>query len=243
MKTFKHSGDIGDILYSLPVIKSMGGGVLYLDITGGVNESACINQCIDKKTKFNRDGFLFLEPLLRAQSYIHDVLVYNNEHIDINLDHFRLTMLRQPPNIKKNLLELHIDTFNLPSWNDNEPWLLVDNFITRERKTLVSRSPRMQSNFPWFQTNKFNFAEKAAFVGLKREHDLFEWTFDISIPFYPTANALELARLIAGCKAFVGNSSSALAIAIGLGHVPIVQEVVWSCPASVFQKKTNMNYV
>lgn len=243
MKTFKHSGDIGDILYSLPVIKRMGGGVLYLDTSGGAAEIACINQCIDKKTKFNKDGFLFLEPLLKVQPYIHDVQIFNNQTIDVNLDHFRITMQRQPPGVKKNLLELHIDTFNLPEWDDNEPWLFVESPVTRERKTIVSRSPRMQSNFPWFQTNKFNFSEKAAFVGLKREHELFEWTFDISIPFYSTANALELAQLIAGCKAFVGNSSSALAIAIGLGYIPIVQEVVWSCPASVFQKKTNMNYV
>ena len=39
MKTFKHSGDMGDIIFSLPTIRALGGGVLYLDPRGGQKES------------------------------------------------------------------------------------------------------------------------------------------------------------------------------------------------------------
>ena len=55
VKTFKHSGDIGDIIYSLVTIKKMGGGILYLDTSGGITDKACNLQCLDKKTKFNKE--------------------------------------------------------------------------------------------------------------------------------------------------------------------------------------------
>ena len=31
IKTFKHSGNLGDIVYSLPTIIALGGGILYLN--------------------------------------------------------------------------------------------------------------------------------------------------------------------------------------------------------------------
>ena len=52
--TFKHSGDIGDIIYGLVSIKRIGGGTLYLDTSGGENDKACNFQCLDGKTKFNK---------------------------------------------------------------------------------------------------------------------------------------------------------------------------------------------
>jgi hypothetical protein len=36
-KRFKHSGDLGDIIFSLPTIRALGGGTLYLDPAGGQN--------------------------------------------------------------------------------------------------------------------------------------------------------------------------------------------------------------
>lgn len=34
-KTFKHSGDLGDIIFALPAVRALGGGILYLDPDGG----------------------------------------------------------------------------------------------------------------------------------------------------------------------------------------------------------------
>lgn len=244
-KTFKHSGDLGDIIYSLPTIKRLGGGILYLDITGGRDEPACRAQCMDGKTKFNQESFNFVKPLIEAQPYIKSVEIYKpNIFIDYNLNLFRHKF--SDPNARsktRNLLDLHLDAFNLDEWNPNEGWLEIKDPIYIARKTIVSRSPRMQSNYPWFQSNKFNFRDKAIFVGLPKEHEIFEYTFDIKIPYQRVSNSLELARIIAGCKAFVANSTFTLAVAIGLGNVPIVQEVEPHFPTTVFEGKKNMNYV
>jgi len=243
-KSFKHSGDLGDIIYSLPTIKRLGGGTLYLDITGGNDEPICKMQCMEGKTKFNEKSYNYIKPLLEVQDYIKEVKIYNGEKIDYNLNKFRYKFA--DPNSRsrtKNLLDLHLEAFNLPVWDSNEGWLKVDKKINLNKKTLVTRTPRYQSNFPWFQSNKFNIRDNAMFIGLPKEHEYFEWTFDIKVPYYPVKNALEMAIALNSCKALITNQTSTLAIAIGLGTVPIVQEVDQRVPNCVFSDKKNMNYV
>jgi ADP-heptose:LPS heptosyltransferase len=121
--------------------------------------------------------------------------------------------------------------------------LVATKHVILDRSTIVTRTPRYQSNFAWFQSNKFKFRDKAIFVGLPKEHEYFEWTFDIKIPYHPVKDALEMANVISGCKAFVSNATSTLAIAIGLGTTPIVQEVDPRVPSAVFTNKKNMNYI
>lgn len=245
MKTFKHSGDMGDIIYSLATVKKMGGGILLLDTTGGEDEPWCKNQCIDGKTKFNKKSFEFIEPVISAQKYISKCREYiPGEKIDVNLNQFRSKF--NDPNSRsktKNLLDLHLDAFGLPEHDPNEPWLVPTSRIILDRKIIVCRSPRMQSNFPWFQSNKFLFRDKAVFIGLDKEHEFFEWTFDIKIPHYKVKDSLDMCNLIAGCDLFVANSTFALSLAIGLGDVAIIQEVEQHFPTTFFKGKRNMEYV
>ena len=241
-KTFKHSGDLGDIIYSLPVIKKYGGGTLYLDVTGGEDEPACKAQCMNGKTKFNKTTYEFIRPLIAAQPYIKDVKIFEKgQSIDYNLNNFR-NRFNNPRCPTRNLLDLHMEAFGLPEWDPNEPWLFVKDPIHLERKTVVCRSPRMQSNYPWFEMNKFNFRDKGVFIGLPKEHEYFEWTFDIKIPYHPVTDALEVARILLGSTALAANSTFILAVAIGLGTVPIFQEVEQHFPTTVFKGKTNMQY-
>jgi hypothetical protein len=244
MKTFKHSGDLGDIVYALPAIEALGGGALLLDITGGANEPACMAQCIDKKTKFNRGGYEFIAPLLREQPYVEQVAVWNGEAVDYNLNQFRFKFNDPKTRSKtRNLLDLHLDAFGLPVHDPDAAWLRCGPPIALDRKIVISRSPRMQSNFPWFVVRKHYFRDNGVFIGLPKEHELFEYTFDTTIPYHPTKNALAMARVIAGCDLFIGNSTFALALAIGLGRVSIVQELEPHFPTTHFEGKKNMKYI
>jgi hypothetical protein len=242
--TFKHSGDLGDIIYSLPTIKRLGGGILYLDTTGGEMEPMCQKQCPDGKTKFNQKGYQFIRPLLMEQPYITDVRVYTGQEITHNLNNFRYKF--QDPNTRsktRNLLDLHLEAFGLPEWDPDEGWLEIKNPITLDRKMVICRSPRYQANFAWFLSNKSYFQNNACFIGLEKEHEFFEWTFNIKLPYIDTPNALDMARVIAGCRRLVANSTFGLAIAIGLGTVPIVQEVDPHVPITVFKGKKDMVYI
>lgn len=245
MKIFKHSGDLGDIIYSLPTIKMMGGGVLALDTSGGEDEEICRIQCMEKKTKFNKISFEFIKPLISAQPYIKECREYiPGEKIDINLNKFREKF--SDPNSRsksKNLLDLHLDAFNLPKWNPNDTWLTVDDPIHLDKKIVVTRTPRYQSSFAWFQTRKFQFAKDAVFIGLPKEHEYFEWTFDIKIEYRKVQDALEMARVISGSSAFVSNATLALSVAIGEGHRNILHELDTKVPTTYFEGRKGLNYV
>lgn len=77
LKTFKHSGDLGDIIYGIHTMELLGGGILYLDITGGIGE-------LVNPTHFTQESFDYIKPLLITQPYIHDVKVwiYSNGHLE-----------------------------------------------------------------------------------------------------------------------------------------------------------------
>ena len=47
MKTFKHSGDMGDIVFSIPTVRALGGGVLYLDPDGGQESRVVSSMCFE----------------------------------------------------------------------------------------------------------------------------------------------------------------------------------------------------
>ena len=72
--TFKHSGDLGDIIFSLPTIKALGGGILYLDPDAGQSDPLVTwGKGIYNKTKLTQAGIDAITPLLEYQSYIHEV--------------------------------------------------------------------------------------------------------------------------------------------------------------------------
>jgi len=79
MNRFKHKPKLGDIIYSLPLIKSLGGGILYLD---PVSEHFLGEEEIWKKR------FKWLMPLIKIQPYIRDVKIYEGEDYDYDLDDY-----------------------------------------------------------------------------------------------------------------------------------------------------------
>lgn len=243
MKTFKHSGDLGDIIYSLTVIKVLGGGILYLDIEGGKDDPYCQDQLSTwgGSTKFNKFGFDFLFPLLKIQPYLTDIRIYNGEHIDFNLNKMRFTMSSEKKRSNHGcLLDAYHESFSLPEYDVNQAWLSCGDPILTGKKIAVTRSPRYQGAYTFLAANRTTISENGIFLGSKKEHDLFEWTFNTKIQFYDTDSALDVAKVIFGCDKVISNSTFGLAVAIGLPHKHIIQEVDKLNRLTDFPKKKNM---
>ena len=70
---FRHRRKLGDIIYSLPAIRHLGGGILYLDPTSfyGAPDQACW-----------RRHFETLIPYLEQQPYLRDARIYQGEEFD-----------------------------------------------------------------------------------------------------------------------------------------------------------------
>src|SRR6186713_1910265 len=99
-KTFRHGGKIGDVIFSLPVIRELGGGIVYLPES---TPDACNNL------------YSGLKDLLEEQPYIKEVREYPSWlpymqlvpdiHIDYDLDRARMQTLKGVIHIVKRYLD------------------------------------------------------------------------------------------------------------------------------------------
>lgn len=198
--TFKHSGRMGDIVWSLALIKQLGGAeVLYINIGSH---------------GFNQDNYNFLRPLLVKQPYIKHVEVYTDQKVDYDLDRFRNVMNQS---WHGSLCGSYFYTFNIEMDKNLQidPWLYIDNQLNH--KIVISRSTSLyhrdkHNNF-WDTLIEKNLERNCVFVGHKHEHDIFNNEYKCNIDYYPVENAWELANVIGGCAMWTGNQSLPAVIA------------------------------
>ena len=101
--TFKHSGTLGDLIYSLPLVKHFGGGKFYLHL----NQVDWIGQHYYgakpnpfHQGRMNAQDYEFMKSFMRAQDYIEDFLPLDPKATEIthNLDKFRPLFVGHPGN-------------------------------------------------------------------------------------------------------------------------------------------------
>lgn len=228
MNKFKHSGTLGDIIYGLPLVKYFGGGEFYLHL----NQVNWIGEYYYKTPpqpyhngKMDEKDLEFLAPLLLEQQYISNVGVLNPKTTEIthNLDRFRPLFVGHPANyITTYCMAFDIKNPAVVKKLNSEPWLHVKNPKTMPNKNyVVNRTSRgwspKEKNPQWDQWKNLGIDKQSLFVGLSEEYEEFKKFSGWNIDYYPVNNMLEMAEIIAGCKQFIGNQSSALALAQGLG--------------------------
>ena len=235
---FYHSGDYGDIIYALPTIRALGGGKLVL----GPHPLWRTRQ---RLTEANVNA---LHPLLELQPYITSVAYAPAPppDIDFDLNRFREYLISEPEQLRQgnrrlNLAEAHLYTFKLPLSECERAWLTIDYADPMAWPVLFHRSARWRNEeFPWSEIIR-RHGKQAAFVGLDSEFKDFteeqQWS---DLPHLPTADFLQLARLIAGCKLYIGNQSLPYAICEGLKHFSVLE--VWPEGPNCLFKRENAIY-
>jgi hypothetical protein len=220
MKTFRHGGKIGDVIFSLPTIRELGGGILYLPER---TPDAC------------NDLYGSLKDLLLQQPYIKEVREYPSGlpymelapdiHIDYDLDRARLQPLKGVIHIVKR----YMDAFgiNYPNWK--EPWLNVEQkpfqrtwwntpdeyvLINYTGRHIVNDQMKIKSKVDWNRVIR-SIKKTVYFVGHESEYLTFVEHFT-DLPFLHTANLYELALLIKGADSIYCNQSACLALAQSL---------------------------
>lgn len=216
MKTFFHSGKLGDVIFSLPTIKAMGGGILYLP----------------EKTHQCDRLYSNLKDLLLQQPYIHEVrewidplpyeafspgITKEVSGIDVNLDrHFE-----HPARGRINMVQRYFDIFGIKGVDYRKPWLtVIEPPFYLQQYNLLNVTPRFRDNsrLDWTRVaaNLQNKIDPLFFVGLPEEWHTFCRQYS-PVNYFATGNILQLARMINYSKALYCNQSCALAIAQGLG--------------------------
>jgi hypothetical protein len=210
MKKFKHSGQSGDIIFSLAAIKSFNEeSELYLNLNVKANlYQGAKNPLGD--VYLNEKMFYFMKPLIDVQDYISDVKIFSGQKIDVDLDEFRT----QPLNPAMGSLAKRYFYFIHNFIDLSQPWLTVPNKIDDLKdKILVCRSERYRNetiNYSFLRTVK-----NVVFCGLDDEwNDFKKWVPESER--IVANDALELATYINSCKFFIGNQSLSFSIAEAL---------------------------
>jgi len=208
MKRFVHGGDMGDLIYSLPTVRALGGGELTLSP-------------FEQYTDLSLEKISFLKPLLELQEYIIKVSVGSFVKGMINLDLFRGEGFDLH---NTNLAEMYCKTHNVKNSVIKQVWLKCNKKSIYGKTVVFCRSHRYHNRGEfWFNIVR-SYGDKAVFLGIKSEYDSFVKQFGCSyIPFYKVKDALELAEIISGCELFVGNQSLPYSICEGLKKRAILE--------------------
>lgn len=222
---FKHSGDIGDLIYSLPIIRYLGGGTVLLNAKG-----LGAKKVDGTMSGFNHEIIKMILPLIEIQPYIHRAGVWENEWLTVDIDIFRKIRISS-----SNLCEKILKSFACPFSETNNPWLHCDKKFVAH--TVFARSARYHNP----QMDYKNLINKdSVFVGLPSEHKAFCRSYG-HIAYYPVKNFLEMAEVINGSELFVGNQSCPMAMAIGLGK-SFMQEVCPYVPDCQFPRNNGIYF-
>jgi hypothetical protein len=221
-----HSGNAGDIIYSLPVVKKL------REITGKpVNIMLKLNEPLqllpgDEHPLVNvmlNDAMADkLVRLLTSQTYVNSAAVLNKQEIHINLSLFRES-------------GLELDRGNIARWNFyttgintnlSDPWLHVNPNHEFADTIALARSSRY--NNPFIDYSFLSAYKNIIFLGVRSEYERMKKSI-AHLYWHQVDDFLEMAEVISGSKLFIGNQSFPYAIAEGLKSLRIL-EVYHQCP-------------
>lgn len=228
MRTFKHSGHIEELIYSLPVIKQFGGGKLFIHLhqMGWIIESLYGRPASEEqKEQVNSAEFAELTELLTGQEYITSIEAFSNQEISHNLDRFRTAFLRW----RGNFVDCYSSVFPVPDEKmeslRNTPWLKIAPKKFEDKSIVVCRSAFKKPELTpphWQQWKADGLDKKAFFLGTKEDYINFVNEFGWDLPLVEPKTLLEKARYIAGATTFIGSVGVELALANAIGT-----EVFW----------------
>lgn len=231
MTSFKHSGTLGDLIYSLYLVKKLGGGTFQVALEN-------IERCVAKygyrpedvdpqhRGRFTFQDYSMLKPLLNRQSYIEQVgtCTPGTPEPDIDLDHYRSVLYRT---FEGNILEAYHRAFDMPFSEEDkqQPWLEADPIVVAP--IVVARSLRYRpanGDQGWQDMIDTGMLDgNSVFVGTPAEHTDFTDKFKVTIPYHPVNDFLELAGIIKGADLVVCNQGFTYSLAIALGQSTVLE--------------------
>ena len=213
MIVFNHSGNIGDVLYSLNFAREFaaanGEGRFGINLQKDVPlELQHDHPC--GKVLMNGAACEFLRPLLEFQPYVAGVSVSETPPeggIDLSLFR-RLPLFHSAGDVRYYYYTLTPSP--LPK-DLASPMLTAPHDARAEGKIVIFRSLRYRNPLVNYQGLK-DLADQMLFVGLPEEHEDFCRT-QFPVAYQSVGNALELAGLINSAKLTIGNQCGLFAVA------------------------------
>lgn len=215
MRNFHHTGDLGDIVACLPVIRALGGGRLVIS-------DAQFPLGHGPRETLRGGRFHALQPIAKATDYVSEI-VWEDDPKDITHDIASFRSIPWQP--VETLTQWQGRYFKLHLPDAPAPWLHLKDLesITPHNKIVVARTHRYHTNFfPW-RLIVDKYWKDMIFLGLESEYRSFAGQARKKIEWVKTGDLYQAALTIAGSRLFIGGQSVLFWIAAGLGH-PLIQE-------------------
>lgn len=228
---FKHSGLLGDIIYAIPAMQ-------VLSQNKKIHLHLHINQrsTYKKSMKHPNMGKLLTEnnvrmlaSLLLSQPDFSACDIYSDQKTDYDLDEFRKYPFDYNTN---NICRFYFHMYGITA-DLSKPWLTVIPDNNYKNEIIIARSLRYHA--PMITYDFLQSYPNITFVGMREEFDDLKKSIP-TLKYKQVSDFSELAKIIAGCKFFIGNQSFPFAIAEGL-KVKRVLEVCFECPNVIPQGK------
>lgn len=236
MTTFSHSGSTGDVFSSLAATIILGGGDYYLRL----NNMDAVAQSIGwpgagrHSGRMTQRDFDVLAPLMRIQPCINKFEVWLGESIDVEFE--QQARHHNPPgwprsfsrqycpgagiDIEANKLQLDVLPFLFADKSEKVPHR---NIMIARNEHYLDGTPdpaNVEAYNTWFE---YGLLDQAFYCGLPQEHDWFERTMKVKIPYVATEDALHLARLMEGAEMVIANQSMPGTMAVSMGKTCYIE--------------------
>lgn len=235
---YLHTGNAGDIIYSLPIIKQLSRLInkphnILLKINEPLRLATGLVHPL-KNVMLNEQTVKLMAPLLKNQTYINDCNVYADQHIHVNLSLFRKS-------------GIYLDRGNIARWNFyttgvtanlSEQWLFADPDLSYHNAIVIARSQRYQN--PLISYSFLAVYSDVVFLGVKAEYQDIKKQIP-NIRYVEVNDFLEMASIIAGSKLFIGNQSFPYSLAEAL-KVPRILETYYSSPNVMPEGKNGYDF-
>jgi len=217
--TYKHSGNAGDIIYSIPFIRDSNLNtykVFYLNIN--VPSTFTPKNHPVGEVMLNLKMAEMLRPLLLKVVDEVEIIENSKIEVDYDLDIFRETYF--------NLSSGNISLWNQIEYPQVRPNLIVKRLFVEPIENnfiIVNRTSRYNNLFIDYSFLKDY--PNVYFVGVDSEFKQLK-LHNPNIQNLIVKDFLEMAQYIAGCKLFIGNQSMAFAIAEQLKVKRVLEQYI-----------------
>ena len=232
---FVHSGNAGDIIYSLPAVWK-------LSKNGKAQFYLKANQPHEQKFDFHPLGNVMLNdkviamltPLLRYQPRMASVETYNSQPVDYSLDDFR----RYHYFLGASIVRWYFTVYGI-SHDTSKPWLAAPKDERYKNTVIIARSHRYRS--PLIDYSFLKQYPDKIFVGVPQEYEDMKAMLP-DLEYKPVSDFLEMATIINSCRLFIGNQSFPFSVAEAL-KVNRLLEVYYKVPNVIVEGRGGNDFI
>lgn len=206
---FSHTGHAGDVIYALPAMQALAAGReihLYLELNQPNRDFTSKMKHPNGSVMLTERSVELFRPLMGSQPYIKHFGAKGDAPI-----HYDLTAFRAFPFDYRmySIARWYFLTFGVTA-DLGKPWLHVTPDPRFQDRIVIARSSRYHA--PGISYCFLQAYPEPVFVGVAEEYEAMKKDIP-HLQYQPVSDFLELARVIAGSRLFIGNQSFPFALA------------------------------